>query len=58
MNVIPNHNIKVDNTCGHNFFLLPVKIQDDAYSFDIAESDYDNQIALSPANVMGEDIKL
>jgi hypothetical protein len=29
-------------------FLLPVKIQGDSYSFDIAESEYDNQISLSP----------
>jgi hypothetical protein len=28
-------------------FLHPVKIQGDSYSFDIAESEYDNQIALS-----------
>jgi len=27
------------------FFWLPVKIQGDSYSFVIAESEYDNQIA-------------
>ena len=40
------------------FFFLPVKIQGVSYSFDIAESEYDNQIALSPSNVKGERIKL
>jgi hypothetical protein len=39
-------------------FLLPVKIQGNSYSLDIAESEYDNQIALSPASVKGEGIKL
>jgi len=39
-------------------FSFPVKIQGDSYSFDIAESEYDNQIALSPTNVMEEGIKL
>jgi hypothetical protein len=34
--------------------MLPVKIHVDSYSFDIAESEYDNQIALSPASVQGE----
>jgi hypothetical protein len=59
MNVIQNHNVNIYNTCGHNFFfLLPVKIRGDAYSFDITESEYDNQIALSPTNVKWEDIKL
>jgi len=29
-------------------FQLPVKIQGDSYSFDISESEYDKQIALSP----------
>jgi hypothetical protein len=33
-----------------NFFPLPVKVQGDSYSLDIAESEYDNQIALSPTN--------
>jgi hypothetical protein len=37
---------------------LSVKIQGDSYSFDIAESDYDNQIALSPTNVKGKGDKL
>jgi hypothetical protein len=32
------------------FFSLPVKIQGDYYSLDIAESKYDNQIAPSPTN--------
>jgi hypothetical protein len=31
--------------------LLPVKIQGDSYSFEIAKSKYDNQIALSPTSV-------
>jgi hypothetical protein len=39
-------------------FSLPVKIQGDSYSFDISESEYDNQIALSPTNVKEEGIKL
>jgi len=30
--------------------LLPVKIHGDSYSFDIAESKYDNQTALSPCH--------
>jgi hypothetical protein len=30
---------------------LPVKIQGDSYSFNIAESEYDNQISLSHTNV-------
>jgi hypothetical protein len=38
-------------------FSLPVKIQDDSYSFDIAESEYDNQIAQTPTNVKGDEIK-
>jgi len=33
------------------FLLFPDKIQGDSYDFDIAESEYDNQIALSPTNV-------
>ena len=37
---------------------LPVKLQGDSYSFDIAESEYDYQIALSPANVKRGGIKL
>ena len=37
---------------------FPVKIQGDYYSFDIAESEYDNQSALSPTNVKGEGINL
>jgi hypothetical protein len=36
---------------------FPVKIHGDCYSFDIAESEYDNQIALSPTIVKGEGIK-
>jgi hypothetical protein len=36
---------------------LPVKIRVDSYSFDIAETEYDNQIAVSPASVQGERIK-
>jgi len=34
-----------------NFFLLPVKTQCDSISFDIAESECDSQIALSPIKV-------
>jgi hypothetical protein len=34
-------------------FPLPVKSQDDSYSFDIAESEYDNQIAPPPTNFKG-----
>ena len=40
---------------GRQFFLLVVKIQGDSYSFDIGESEYGNQIALSPTNVKGRD---
>jgi len=36
-------------------FLLPVKIEGDSYSFDIAESKYDTQIAWSSTNVKGRD---
>ena len=36
--------------------LLPVKIHDDSYSFDIVESECDNQIALSRTTVKGERI--
>jgi hypothetical protein len=32
-------------------FYLPIKIHGDSYSFDIAESEYDNQIVLSSTNV-------
>jgi len=39
-------------------FLLPLKIQGNSYSFDIAESEYDTQIALSPTIVKGEGTKL
>jgi hypothetical protein len=42
---------------GERKFPLPVKIQRYYYSFDIAESEYDNQIALSPTSVKGEEIK-
>jgi len=38
--------------------LFPVKIQGDSYDFDIAESEYDNQIALSPTSVNGEGTEL
>jgi hypothetical protein len=34
--------------------LFPVKILGDSYDFDIDESEYDNQIALSLTNVKGE----
>jgi hypothetical protein len=33
---------------------LSVKIQGHSHNFDIAESDDDNQIALSPTSVKGE----
>jgi hypothetical protein len=39
-------------------FSLPVKIQGHSNSFDIAESEYDNQVALSPTNVTAGGIKL
>jgi len=35
-----------------------VKIEDDYYSFDVAESECDNQIALSPTKIKGEEIRL
>jgi hypothetical protein len=34
-----------------NFFSLSVKIRGDSYHFDIAESEYDDQIALLPTSV-------
>ena len=46
------------NTLVGGGILLPVKIQDDYHRFEIAESGYDNQIALSPTNVKEEGIKL
>jgi len=46
-----------DNGQQKKFFSLPVKILGDSYSFDIAESEYDNQLALSHNNVMEEGIK-
>jgi hypothetical protein len=30
-----------------NFFSLPVKIQGNSYGFDISDSQYDNQIAVT-----------
>jgi hypothetical protein len=36
-------------------YMLPVKIQGDSYSFDIADFKYDTQIAWSPTNVKGGD---
>ena len=36
------------------FFLLRVKLQSVSYSFDIADSEYDNQIALSPTIIKRE----
>ena len=36
----------------------PVKIQGNSYSFEAAESEYDNQIPLSPTSVKGERITL
>ena len=38
--------------------LLPVKNQGDSYTSDIAESEYDNQIVLSPTSLKEEKIKL
>jgi hypothetical protein len=43
---------------GERKFSLAVKIQCNYYSFDTAECEYDNQIALSPTSVKGEEIKL
>jgi hypothetical protein len=40
------------------YFSLPFKIQGDFYAFDIAESEYNNKIALSPTIVEGERVKL
>ena len=40
-----------------HFFSLPGKIQGDSYSFNIAEPEYDNQIALSLTKVKGGGIK-
>ena len=37
------------------FVSLFVKIQGDSYGFDIAESECDNKIALSPTNVKVRD---
>ena len=42
---------------GRQFSSFPVKIQGDSYTFDIAESEYNNQIAPSPTIVMDEKIK-
>jgi len=42
---------------GGRTFSLPVKIQRHYHSYDIAETEYDNQVALSPTNVKGEGIK-
>jgi hypothetical protein len=36
--------------------LLSLKIQGDCYGFDIVESEYDNQIALSPTKVKKKEI--
>jgi hypothetical protein len=47
-----------NNTGTQKIFSFPVKIQDDSYSFDIAESEYENQIALSSANIKVGWIKL
>jgi len=35
---------------------LPVKIKGDSYNFDTTESEYGNQIALSPTNFKTEGI--
>jgi hypothetical protein len=34
-----------------NLFTLRIKIQGNSYGFDISESEYDNQIALTPTKV-------
>jgi hypothetical protein len=39
-------------------FSLSVEIHCDSYNFAIAESEYDNRIALSLSSVKGEEIKL
>jgi hypothetical protein len=36
----------------------PISIQGDSYCFDNCESEYDDQIALSPTRCKGEGIKL
>jgi hypothetical protein len=46
------------NNTSRPFFSLPVKIQDDSYSSDIAESENGNQITPSPTNIKGDGIKL
>jgi hypothetical protein len=38
----------------NGLILLHVKLQSDSYNFDIAKSEYDNQIALLPTVVLGE----
>jgi len=48
----------INYTGRHEKKSFPVKIQGDYCSFDIAESEYDNQIALSLTNVQGEGINL
>jgi hypothetical protein len=36
--------------------LFPVKIEGDSYNLDIAKSEYDYQISLSPTTIKGERI--
>ena len=38
--------------------MLRVKLQSVSYSFDVADSEYDNQIALSPTVIKGEGTNL
>jgi hypothetical protein len=40
------------------YFFLRVKLQSASYSFDVAYSEYDNQIALSPTVIKGEGTNL
>jgi len=40
------------------YFFLRVKLQSVSYCFDVADSEYDNQIALSPTIIKGEGTNL
>jgi hypothetical protein len=47
-----------DTLAGGKKYSLLVKIQSDSSSFDIAKSQYDNQIALSPTSVKEKGLNL
>ena len=47
-----------ENTGTKIFFPFPVKIQGDSYGSGVGESEYDNQIALSPTIFKGQGIKV